>query len=70
MTRGPRVIAKESLQELEKIFHEIESGDFVKEWLAEARTGKKKHQALAEQWREETVEKVGSQIRQKIFKSD
>lgn len=70
MTRGPRVISRESLQELEKIFHEIESGDFVKEWLAEANAGKKKHQALAEQWQEETVEKVGAQIRQKIFKSD
>jgi len=40
VTRGPRVINAESRRQMQAMLAEIQSGDFAREWLAEAEAGR------------------------------
>jgi len=63
MTRGPRVINKETRKEMRKILSEVQNGQFAKEWLEEYKSGQPKMNKLRKENSEHKVEKVGAELR-------
>jgi ketol-acid reductoisomerase len=63
MTRGPRVITKETRAEMEKILSEIRSGEFAKEWIAENENGRPNFNRLRDELAKHPIEEVGGQLR-------
>ncbi|MEJ2613397.1 MAG: ketol-acid reductoisomerase [Ignavibacteriaceae bacterium] len=64
MTRGSRLITKETRTEMKKILGEIQTGKFADEWLSEYRSGQKNMEKLRKENREHQIEKVGSKLRE------
>ena len=64
MTRGSRLITKETRNEMKKILDEIQTGKFADEWLNEYRSGQKNMERLRKENREHKIEKVGSKLRE------
>ncbi|MFZ0453173.1 MAG: ketol-acid reductoisomerase [Ignavibacteriaceae bacterium] len=64
MTRGSRLITKETRNEMKKILDEIQTGKFADEWLNEYRSGQKNMERLRKENREHQIEKVGSKLRE------
>ncbi len=64
MTRGSRLITKETRNEMKKILSEIQNGKFADEWLNEYRSGQKNMEKLRTENREHQIEKVGSKLRE------
>ena len=64
MTRGSRLITKETRNEMKKILNEIQTGKFADEWLNEYRSGQKNMEKLRKENREHQIEKVGSKLRE------
>lgn len=62
LTRGRRLINEQTRREMQKVFEEIRSGDFAKEWLAEVKAGKKSlkqaHQAQLKSRLEATFQRL------------
>ena len=49
-TRGPRIINEQTRAEMRKILHEIQSGQFAREWILENKANRpdvQRHQAAA-----------------------
>ncbi len=63
LTRGSRIINKQTRAEMKKILSEITSGKFAKEWVNEYRTGLKKFNALYKKDHDCRLEKVGRKLR-------
>ena len=63
-TRGPRVITKQTRQEMKKILGEIQSGAFAKEWIDENKSGRKNFLAMREAAKHQPIEEVGSTLRE------
>jgi ketol-acid reductoisomerase len=63
VTRGPRVIDERVRAEMKRILHEIQSGEFAREWLLEARVGKPVFNALTHQGEEQLLEATGKSLR-------
>jgi len=63
MTRGNRVITKESKNEMEKILKEVQDGSFANEWIKENNDGQPKLNKLREENKNHPIEKVGSELR-------
>lgn len=66
MTRGKRVIGPQVKRELRKIFKEIKSGKFAREWLEENKKGRPRYRKLSKESQRHPIEKWGKQVRQKI----
>lgn len=64
MTRGSRLITKETRNEMKKILDEIQTGKFAEEWLNEYRSGQKNMEKLRKENKEHQIEKVGSKLRE------
>ena len=64
VTRGPRVIGPQVKQEMKRVLEEIQSGQFAREWLLEARAGKPVFNALTRRGEEHPLEEVGQSLRQ------
>ena len=64
MTRGSRLITKETRNEMKKILDEIQTGKFADEWLNEYRSGQKNLEKLRKENREHQIEKVGGKLRE------
>lgn len=62
-TRGPRIVTDQTRAEMKKILHEIQSGQFAKDWLAENRAGRQKFLAMREAAKDQPIEKVGAELR-------
>jgi ketol-acid reductoisomerase len=62
-TRGPRIVTEETKQEMKKILHEIQSGQFAKEWILENKANQPTFQAMRRRDREHQIEKVGKELR-------
>jgi ketol-acid reductoisomerase len=63
-TRGPRVITKQTREDMKKILAEIQSGQFAKEWMDENRSGgRKKFLAMREEGAKSQLETVGADLR-------
>src|SRR6476661_4276510 len=63
-TRGPRVVNDQTRAEMKKIFKEIQSGDFARQWMDENKTGRKKFLAMREAARDQPIEQVGRELRE------
>jgi ketol-acid reductoisomerase len=63
ITRGPRVINKDTKKEMKRILKEIQSGQFVKEWVAEHKGGLKKYNKLLADGAKHPIEKTGERLR-------
>lgn len=62
-TRGPRLITDETRKEMKKILHEIQTGQFAKEWMLENQANQPMFTAMKRREREHQVEKVGAELR-------
>jgi ketol-acid reductoisomerase len=62
-SRGPRVVTKETREEMKKILKEIQSGKFAKEWIAENKKGRGKFLKMREKQQNQLIEKVGADLR-------
>ena len=63
VTRGPRVVNKATKAEMKKILKEIQSGVFVKQWVAEYKGGLKNYKALLKKGESHPIEKTGQRLR-------
>lgn len=63
LTRGPRIIGPEARKEMKKILHEIQSGEFAREWVLECRANKPVFNALTKKGEEHPIEEVGARLR-------
>lgn len=63
MTRGNRVITKESKNEMKKILKEVQDGSFANEWIKENNDGQPKLNMLREENKNHPIEKVGNELR-------
>jgi ketol-acid reductoisomerase len=62
-TRGPRLITDETRKEMKKILHEIQTGQFAKEWMLENQANQPMFSAMKRREREHQVEQVGAELR-------
>ena len=63
ITRGPRVINKQTKVVMKKILKEIQSGQFTKEWVKEHKGGLKNYNALLKAGEKHQIEKTGAYLR-------
>ena len=63
MTRGPKVIGKESREAMKNLLKDIQSGAFANEFLDEMETGCHKFNQLRKENADHLIEKVGQEIR-------
>lgn len=63
LTRGPRVVNKESKAEMKRILKEIQSGEFAREFVEECNSGKISMNAKRRLASEHEIERVGEQLR-------
>ncbi len=62
-TRGPRIVTDETRAEMKKILGEIQRGEFAREFIDEYEDGAKRMMALRASEREQSIEKVGAELR-------
>jgi len=63
LTRGSRIITKQTKAEMKKILSEIKSGRFAKEWVAEYKAGCKNFNRLYKKDYNSQLEQVGRKLR-------
>lgn len=64
LTRGPRIVNEHTKQEMKKILHEIQSGQFAREFILENQAGAATLKAMRRHGREHQIEQVGSKLRE------
>jgi ketol-acid reductoisomerase len=62
-TRGPRIITDETRAEMKKILHEIQTGQFAREFVLENMAGRPSFLAMRRRDAEHPVEEVGAEMR-------
>jgi len=63
ITRGPRVITKDTKKNMAKILKEIQTGKFTKEWIAEYKKGLPNYKKLLAAGEKHQIEKTGQRLR-------
>ena len=63
LTRGPRIVTKDTKAEMKKILGEIQSGEFAREWVAENEAGRPNFDRLRQEAISHPIEKVGAELR-------
>lgn len=63
LTRGKRIINKETRQEMKRILEEVQNGHFAKEWIMENQVGRPVFIALRKKEAEHPIETVGKKLR-------
>lgn len=63
VTRGPRIIKPETKAEMKKILNEIQSGEFVREFMAESKSGNKNFNILRAKGKAHAIEATGEKLR-------
>lgn len=63
---GPKVVDASVKKRMKTALKEIQTGKFAKDWIAEAKTGKKKYNALLKAGENHPIEKVGTQLRSRM----
>jgi len=66
LTRGPRVVTRTTKAEMKKILKEIQAGKFARQWIREAKSGKKKYTKLLNKDLRHPIEKVGRALRARM----
>jgi len=64
LSRGPRIITKETRKEMKKMLKEVQSGKFAKEWIKENELGRPNYNKLLKKGDQHPIEKVGNQLRE------
>lgn len=67
---GPNIITKDTRAAMRKCLDDIESGDFAREWLAEAKAGKPRLLEMRAAHSGEEVDQVGDEVRALFTKLD
>jgi ketol-acid reductoisomerase len=62
-TRGPRIINEQTRAEMRKILHEIQSGQFAREWILENKANRPVFNAIKRLERQHPIEQVGKRLR-------
>ncbi|MSO65308.1 MAG: ketol-acid reductoisomerase [Alphaproteobacteria bacterium] len=62
-TRGPRIVNDETRAEMRKILHEIQSGQFAREWMLENQVGQASFKTMRGRAAEHEIEQVGAKLR-------
>jgi ketol-acid reductoisomerase len=63
MSRGPRVVTRQTKAEMQKILGEIQSGEFAREWIAENEKGRPNFDRMRAAAAAHPIEKVGAELR-------
>ncbi len=63
LTRGRRIITKQTRAEMRRILKEIQSGKFTREWVAEYKGGLKNYNKLLKAGQDHLIEKTGERLR-------
>jgi ketol-acid reductoisomerase len=63
ITRGKRVINKETRSEMKKILGEVQSGKFAEEWIKENKDGRPNYSKITEEEKQHKIEKIGEELR-------
>jgi len=63
ITRGPRVVNKQTKAVMKKILKEIQTGQFTREWVREYKGGLKNYKKLLAQGEKHPIEKTGQRLR-------
>ena len=62
-TRGPRIVTDQTKAEMKKILHEIQTGQFAREWILENKANQPTFQAIKRRERSHQLEETGKQLR-------
>ena len=62
-SRGPRIVTDETRKEMKRILHEVQTGQFAKEWILENRAGAASFKAIRRMEKNHPVEEVGRKLR-------
>jgi ketol-acid reductoisomerase len=62
-TRGPRIVTDETKAEMKKILHEIQTGQFVRDFMTENAVGQPSFKAIRRRSAEHPIEEVGGKLR-------
>jgi ketol-acid reductoisomerase len=62
-TRGPRIVTDETKKEMKKILNEIQSGQFVRDFMLENAVGQPSFKAMRRRSAEHQIEEVGGKLR-------
>lgn len=63
---GPRIITDETKKEMKKVLNEIQTGEFAKNWILENQAGRPSFLAKRRIEREQLIERVGANLREKM----
>jgi len=63
ITRGKRVVSKETRREMQKILGEIQSGSFAREWIKENEDGRPNYNKITEEEKNHKIETIGKELR-------
>jgi len=66
LTRGDRVINQQSREAMKEILHEIQSGQFAREWILENQTNRPVFNAKRNRDKQHLIEQVGQELRGKM----
>jgi ketol-acid reductoisomerase len=66
LTRGPRVVTKQTKAEMRKILKEIQQGKFARQWIRENASGRKKYDKMLKTDLNRQIEKVGYNLRSRM----
>ena len=62
-TRGPRIVTDETKKEMKKILNEIQTGQFVRDFMTENAVGQPSFKAIRRRSAEHPIEEVGGKLR-------
>jgi ketol-acid reductoisomerase len=62
-TRGPRIVTEETKKEMKKILNEIQTGQFVRDFMLENSVGQPSFKAMRRRSAEHQIEDVGGKLR-------
>ena len=66
LTRGPRIVNRDTKKEMRKVLREIQEGKFAREWIRESRSGGRKYARLMKEDMRHPIEKVGAALRARM----
>jgi len=63
LTRGPRIVNKQTKTEMRKILKEIQQGKFARQWIRENASGRRKYDKMLQKDLDRQIEQVGFELR-------
>ncbi len=63
MTRGDAIVTEQTREAMRKVLADVRSGDFAREWVAEADAGSPNFSQMRQKWTAHPIEEVGGRLR-------